>query len=89
MNQSGLLIIMGDFNTQWSSNMNDLCKALALKAYQPNLKEITFSKTRKRLDWILISEEIEFIQYKTHQNNLSDHYAVSATLLLPALDEQE
>lgn len=79
------LIIMGDFNTGWSVTLSELCQKLSVKAYQPESQEAwlnTFPKAQKRLDWILISEELDFAEYTVHSNPISDHYAVSAKVKL-------
>ena len=84
--KKGLYVIMGDFNTHWSPTILELCAKLNLKAYRPETQEITFPKLKKRLDWILVSREISFLHYEAHKSDLSDHYPVSATLLIPKQD---
>jgi endonuclease/exonuclease/phosphatase family metal-dependent hydrolase len=78
------LIMMGDFNCEWESKeqtLRNLAKELHLQAYCPkafNMK--TYSKSKKRLDWILISPEFEFVTYDVLQDTISDHYGVIADL---------
>ncbi len=80
------LIIMGDFNCEWTdreATIRTLAGKLDLKAYQPENAEpamITFPKLRKRLDWILISSDLEFVSYKVLSNIISDHFAVLCTI---------
>ena len=78
------LIVMGDFNCQWTdrqSPMRTLVADLGLKAYRPKSKEMgTFPKLNKRLDWILISEELEFVSYAVLPDAVSDHRGVIATI---------
>lgn len=81
--EEGFFVIMGDFNMEWSSTLSELCKELSIKAYQPEETTVTFPKSQKRLDWILISEELDFADYTVHTQPLSDHYAVSAEIILP------
>lgn len=77
------LIIMGDFNSDWSSHESVL-RALAdnhrLQVYRPDAKNLATYKSRRRLDWILISEELEFTAYEVLPQLLSDHSAVFASV---------
>jgi endonuclease/exonuclease/phosphatase family metal-dependent hydrolase len=43
---------------------------------------ISFPSRGRRLDWILISPEFEFVEYRTLPDVISDHRAVVATLKL-------
>jgi len=78
------LIIMGDFNCEWKdkkSTLGTLMNTLNLKAYRPEAKDMkTFPKTGKRLDWILISEELEFSTYNVFEDTMSDHLGVVSDL---------
>ncbi|MCM8540410.1 MAG: endonuclease/exonuclease/phosphatase family protein, partial [Lentisphaeraceae bacterium] len=73
-------IIMGDFNSEWKENssVKALCKKMNLKAWEPDNKISTFPKLKKRLDWILIPEELAFNSFKVLDDRLSDHQAVVA-----------
>ncbi len=80
------VIILGDFNTDWSSDDSAL-KAIVqsgnLKVYQPDSEQLgTYKKGKHRLDWILISNELEFVSYEVPQLVLSDHQPVQASLRL-------
>ena len=79
------LIIMGDFNCDWSSEntLPFLAKALNLQVFQPEASNLnTFPQWWKetRIDWILISSELDFSSYRVMEDRLSDHFAVIATL---------
>ncbi|HIG28713.1 MAG TPA: hypothetical protein EYQ50_13295 [Verrucomicrobiales bacterium] len=78
------IVIMGDFNCSWNhsdSPLGTLTRKLKLKAYDPdNPSPKTFPLTGKRLDWILISEDLDFISYETLADPLSDHLAVIAEI---------
>jgi endonuclease/exonuclease/phosphatase family metal-dependent hydrolase len=74
------LIVMGDFNSEWKSRKSSvraIAEGLNLKAYQPvSLEMDTFPLLRRRMDWILISDELEFVTYKVLPDVISDHYGV-------------
>jgi endonuclease/exonuclease/phosphatase family metal-dependent hydrolase len=78
------MIIMGDFNCEWSSKETSLLKLmneLDLRAYQPTARNMeTFPKLKKRLDWVLVSSEFEFVKYEVLPDVISDHYAVACEI---------
>ncbi len=80
------LIIMGDFNCQWTdkdSPLRTLAERLDLAAYRPKADDMaTFIGSEKRLDWILVSSDLEFVRYETIADVLSDHRGVLAVLKL-------
>ncbi len=80
------LIIMGDFNCEWSGKdrtLRTLAEQLGVRPYEPTAPDmITFAKSNKRLDWILISPELEFVSHDTLDDALSDHRVVVAKLEL-------
>ena len=81
--QKNPLIIMGDFNSGWrvKSPMEVLATKLDLKTYKPEENEIaTFPLTNKRIDWILISREMDFLSYQVLPDSVSDHKGVLAQL---------
>ncbi|MFC1664504.1 endonuclease/exonuclease/phosphatase family protein, partial [Pseudomonadota bacterium] len=63
-NRDKPMIVLGDFNSDWlaeQSVVKDLARQLRLKVYQPESTELgTYVKNGRRLDWILISTELEF-----------------------------
>ena len=75
------LVVLGDFNCGWSSGsaLQTLADALDLRAYAPDEDAPTFGD-HKRLDWVLISEGLDFIEHHTLSDVVSDHRAVVATL---------
>lgn len=80
------VIILGDFNTDWTKDESVL-KAIAsngnLKVFKPLSTELgTYKNGKHRLDWILISKELEFVSYEVPQLVLSDHQPVFASLKL-------
>lgn len=82
------IIIMGDFNCSWAykdSTLHTLVELLDLKVHKPNhLGFITFPQFKKRYDWILISQELNFKSYKVLNDHLSDHLAVVAEIQIPS-----
>ena len=78
------LIVTGDFNCKWDGKektLKTLAKRLDLVAYKPKAKGMgTFPRSEKRLDWILVSSELEFVRYETIEDTLSDHRGVVAVV---------
>ncbi len=76
------MIVMGDFNEQWDSNdsvVRRLVDEAGLVAYQPDSEALPTYKS-KRLDWILVSPQLEFVDYWVLEEELSDHQLVLAEL---------
>jgi len=75
---------MGDFNCEWPGEdkpIRVLAEELDLAAYEPSAPDMyTFPKLDKRLDWILVSPELKFVEYETIPDHLSDHRGVVAVL---------
>jgi endonuclease/exonuclease/phosphatase family metal-dependent hydrolase len=87
------LIILGDFNTDWSKD-GSVLQAIAdngnLKVFRPYSTELgTYKNGKHRLDWILISTELEFVSYDVPQLELSDHQPVTASFELVAISSEE
>ncbi len=80
------MIMMGDFNSRWTdkqSAVRKVAEQLDLKAYRPEDPSLaTFKKLKRRLDWILISPELEFESYTVLSDVLSDHRGVFSSLKL-------
>ncbi len=78
------LILMGDLNTPWSDELAGLADALGLTAWQPHSDSLdTFRRLGgRRLDWILVSEDIRFLEHRVLDDPVSDHRPVVATLVL-------
>ena len=80
------VIIMGDLNSRWEaggSPVRMLAEKLGLKAYRPEADGLrTFATFNTRLDWILISPELEFATYEVLDDTVSDHFAVISELRL-------
>ncbi len=83
----GPLIVLGDLNSEWDSrrsHVQQLASGLGLKAFDPRNPALgTFKKLDgKRLDWILISRELEFERYEVLPTVVADHFAVLADVVL-------
>ncbi|MCK9229101.1 MAG: endonuclease/exonuclease/phosphatase family protein [Syntrophales bacterium] len=86
LNRGNPLIVMGDFNCEWTTgepSLPFLVKSLDLKPFRPEATTMyTHPSSQRRLDWILLSRELEFLSYRTIQEPLSDHLAVMADVKL-------
>jgi endonuclease/exonuclease/phosphatase family metal-dependent hydrolase len=76
------LVVMGDFNCAWSErrrSLDLLRHELKLRPFA-ELASPTYPAWRPlvRLDWILISEGLEFDNYETLSDRVSDHLGIVA-----------
>jgi endonuclease/exonuclease/phosphatase family metal-dependent hydrolase len=82
----GPMVLMGDFNTDWQSeesSLKYLAELLGLQVFQPHAEGLaTYGDKGARLDWILISPDLEFVNYFVVPDVVSDHYAVAADIVL-------
>jgi len=80
------LIILGDFNSDWLNDVSvvhELARRCRLHAYMPMADDLgTYNSNGRRLDWILLSNDLEFKSYTVLPNIVSDHYAVVAEVTL-------
>lgn len=81
------VVLMGDINSHWDqkrSHVRQLADELQLVAYEPQSDTLgTYKKTDgKRLDWILASNDLEFVEYRMLPDKLSDHLAIYAEVKL-------
>lgn len=81
----GLVVLMGDLNSQWDeeeSHVRMLADKLNLRAFSPEDEGLgTFKETDgKRLDWVLISPELEYRDYRVLPNVVADHFAIFAEI---------
>jgi len=87
------VIILGDFNADWNSKDSAIKAVVAdgnFKVYRPEAKNLgTYKSGKHRLDWILISNDLEFVTYEVPQLVLSDHQPIQATLkLIDIMDDE-
>lgn len=78
-------ILMGDFNIDYEDDdslIQELADRLALHTYRPMDQLVTFPRFERRLDWVLVSRDLAFIEHRVLADPLSDHQAVVAELVL-------
>ena len=83
----GPLVVLGDVNSEWhasESHVQRLANELKLYAFEPDSDGLGSYKksTGKRLDWILISRDLVFKNYKVLSDIVADHFAVYAEVTL-------
>ena len=77
------LVILGDFNADWSSEnspVRELARELGLRPFRPTTEGLGTYNGSKRLDWILISDELTYVDYAVLPQKVSDHLAVLAKI---------
>ena len=80
--RTGPLIIMGDFNSEWLAGeymVDNTMETSRLHVYKPASDDLSTYKD-KRLDWIVLSNQLDFISYSAVARVLSDHKAVTASI---------
>ncbi|MEO8275103.1 MAG: endonuclease/exonuclease/phosphatase family protein, partial [Thermoanaerobaculia bacterium] len=78
---TGHLVVMGDFNCPWSERRRSLELLMhELKLRPCRESQATYPAWRPlvRLDWILVSEGLDFASYETLSDRVSDHLGVLA-----------
>lgn len=76
------MIILGDFNSEWDapeSSVQALSERLNLTVYKPD-STLLETHNSQRIDWILLSPEMEFVNYSVLPDVVSDHQAVLAEI---------
>ena len=80
------VIVMGDFNDDWYENdaaVRLLGETLNLKPHGLRCEDChTHRRMKDFVDWILVSREIRIDNFEILSDDISDHYAVAATLHL-------
>jgi endonuclease/exonuclease/phosphatase family metal-dependent hydrolase len=77
------VVILGDFNEDWSldsSAVRRIAAEFGLRAFTPDAEDLGTYKQTERLDWILISEELEFVDYTVLPDLVSDHRGLIARI---------
>lgn len=85
------MIVLGDLNSDWSSKdsvVTDLAHRCGMQAYQPLADDLgTYRSSGRRLDWVLISNDLEFLHHEVLPHVMSDHFAVMAIIGLKAVND--
>ena len=80
------IVVMGDLNSEWGKDdaVDHLIRELDLHAHRPQDPSLlTFPRMKRRLDWILASPELRFVDYQSPAlDEISDHRPVVAELRL-------
>lgn len=80
------VIVMGDFNADWhdeDSAARLLADTLGLNTHGARCEECyTHRRMKNFVDWILVSPELSIDSFEILSDDISDHYAISATLRL-------
>jgi len=78
------MIVMGDFNSTWDDGpelLREFAQDLGLHAYRPGARNLgTYANRSKRLDWILISDDLHFASFEVRPETVSDHHAIVAVV---------
>ena len=77
----GSLIVLGDLNSEWGakgSQVKRLAEQLDLQAFEPESDDLGTFKNGSRLDWILISDDLQFLRHEIRPEVVADHFAVFA-----------
>ena len=77
-------ILMGDFNVDWRQEKQGLYRLLIQQGFEGTKpaagRQVTFPSAGTRLDWILVSHGLQLKSETILKQNISDHYAVIATI---------
>lgn len=77
-------IVMGDFNSEWLAReymLEHFAESSPLHVFEPDSKQLdTYGS--KRLDWILMTKDLAFVDYRVEDVGLSDHKVVVANIRL-------
>jgi endonuclease/exonuclease/phosphatase family metal-dependent hydrolase len=83
-NRSNPVIILGDFNSEWPASesvIRKLAECGGSKVYRPEAKDLgTYKSGKYRLDWVLISDELDFRRYEVIQDVVSDHQPIEVEI---------
>jgi endonuclease/exonuclease/phosphatase family metal-dependent hydrolase len=84
------MVVLGDFNSDWSSNdsvVTELARRCGMQVYRPMAGDLaTYPSSGRRLDWVLISDDLEFLRHEVLPHVVSDHHAVVATVGLRSVN---
>ena len=90
--QNHPMIIMGDFNSDWFAEekvIQAFTEKGSFHVYKPQAKNLGSYKSTHRLDWIIISKDLDFKSMDVLPDILSDHSAVIAEIVLKQQPENK
>jgi len=74
------VIILGDFNSDWLSTdsaVRTLAECGNTRVFEPHsINHGTYNSGMHRLDWVLLSTDLEFKRYEVLPDIVSDHQAI-------------
>ena len=83
------VIVLGDLNSDWFGNdsiVTELAQRCGMQVYQPLADDLgTYLSNGRRLDWVLISDDLMFLHHEVLLHMVSDHHAVLADIGLKAV----
>jgi endonuclease/exonuclease/phosphatase family metal-dependent hydrolase len=76
------VVLLGDFNCQWSSGLAEFAERLDLHAWHPDRRDPTYPSQRPllRLDWALASQALCFRDCRILPDRVSDHLGLLVEL---------
>jgi endonuclease/exonuclease/phosphatase family metal-dependent hydrolase len=90
--RSNPVIILGDFNSNWQTTdsvIRVLSKCSNARVFEPHsINHGTYKQGKHRLDWALLSEDLEFKQYQVLPDIVSDHRAILVEVTYIGSDQQ-
>ena len=90
--RSNPVIILGDFNSNWKTTdsvIKVLAKCSNAQVFEPeSINHGTYKQGKHRLDWALLSEDIQFKQYRVLPDIVSDHRAIIVEVTYAGSDMQ-
>jgi len=86
-------IILGDFNSDWlktDSVIRTLAECGNTKVFEPHsINHGTYKFGKHRLDWVLLSAELEFKRYEVLPDIVSDHQAIVVEIGYPGSAQRD
>ncbi len=74
------LVVMGDFNEGYTGATQRIAESLSLTTLDTTTPTYTDFGLHRRLDWILVSAELEMVSHQVLDGNLSDHHPIVADI---------
>ena len=91
--RTNAVIILGDFNSNWQTTdsvIRVLAKCSNAQVFEPNsINHGTYKQGKHRLDWALLSEDLQFKQYQVLPDIVSDHRAIIVEVTYIGSDQQD